>query len=226
MRVFFEKREELTTNVWHYFFLPERPLGYIPGQYVDFRIPHENPDNRGTSRTFTLTSLPSEKHLSFAVKFEEPSSTYKRALMALKPGDAVTITDAMGDVVLPKSSNVPLTFAAGGLGVASFVSMMRWLTEQNEQRDINLLYAIRDPSVLLFREVFDAYQFPIGLKLFSPTTQRLSAETIAGHAQQDGLIYLSGSERFVESLRDELQNDFKASHEQIIYDFFDGYDDL
>lgn len=226
MRVFFEKRYELAPNVWHYFFTAERPVDYIPGQYVDFRIPHGSPDSRGMSRTFTLTSLPSEKQLSFAVKFEEPPSTYKQALQALQPGEEVTITDAMGDVVLPKSSSVPLTFVAGGLGIASFVSILRWLTAQNEHRDITLLYAVRDPQILLFQDVVDSYPFPIGLKIFSPETPRLSAETIAKQAAKDGLIYISGSEKFVESLRHGLENDYDMPHEQIIFDFFDGYHDL
>jgi ferredoxin-NADP reductase len=226
MRVFFEKRYELAPNVWHYFFTAERPVDYIPGQYVDFRIPHTSPDSRGMSRTFTLTSLPSEKQLSFAVKFEEPSSSYKMALARLKPGDEATLTDAMGDVVLPKSSNVPLTFVAGGLGIASFVSIMRWLTEQQEQRDITLLYAVRDHNILLFQDVLDSYPYPVDMKVFSPTSSRLSAKTIAKHTPKDGLLYLSGSEKFVESLRHELENDYNVPHEQIVFDFFDGYSEL
>lgn len=226
MRVRFERKEELAPSVWQYFFVPERPLDYIPGQYVDVRIPHTNPDNRGMSRTFSLITLPSEPLISFAVKFEQPSSTYKLALQSLRPGDGVTITDAMGDVILPKSSLVPLTFVAGGLGVASFVSIMRWLTSQNERRDITLLYAVRNPDILLFKDVFDAYQYPLALHIFSPETPRLTAKTITQYTSPDGLLYLSGSERFVENLRHELENDYAVPHERIVFDFFDGYTDF
>ena len=226
MRVKFERKEELAPGVWQYFFMPERPLDYIPGQYVEVRIPHVEPDNRGMSRTFSLTTLPSEPLIGFAVKFEQPSSTYKRALRNLRSDDEVTITDAMGDVILPKSSLVPLTFVAGGLGVASFVSIMRWLTQQKEQRDITLLYAVRDPDILLFQEVFDAYPYPIALHIFSPNTPRLTAETVTKHITPDGLVYLSGSEKFVETFRHELENDYAMPHERIVFDFFDGYKDF
>ncbi|HVS58976.1 MAG TPA: FAD-dependent oxidoreductase [Candidatus Saccharimonadales bacterium] len=226
MRVKFERKEELSPGVWHYFFVPEKALDYISGQYVDFLIPHTNPDSRGTKRTFTLTSLAEEPHLSFAVRFDEPSSSYKKALFAMERGQEATITDAMGDVVLPKSSLVPLTFVAGGLGMASFVSIMRWLTRENEARDITLLYAVRDPAAILFQDVIDQYPHPITLHMFSPETPRLTAETIKTHTADDGLVYLSGSEKFVEGYRHELQNNYAVPNERIVYDFFDGYHDL
>lgn len=223
MRVFFEKREELTTNVWYYFFLPERPLGYIPGQYVDFRIPHDGADNRGMSRTFTLTSLPSEKHLSFVVKFEEPSSTYKKVLQALQPGGEATITDAMGDLILPKSTDVPLVFVGGGIGIASFASMFKQLLATREERNIFLFYAVRHAREQIFRDLTQAY--PLQLKTITIAPNRLSAKQIIDSTPPNGLIYLSGSEKFVEGLRADLQTQGIA-HEQIIFDFFDGYAEL
>ena len=228
MRVVFERKQELLPDIWEFYFRPERPLDYIPGQYVDLRLPQAHADKRGTSRTFTLTSLPDEPLTSFAVKIELPCSTYKQVLQALQPGDTATVTDAMGDVVLPKDPDVPLVFVAGGLGIASFVSITRWLTKRKEQRTITLLYAVRNKRDILFEEIFNAYQFPIKKTLFTADGEpiRISAALIAEQLVPDSLLYISGSEHFVESLRQELQRDFGVPNEKIIYDFFDGYSEL
>lgn len=228
MHVVFEQKQELVPGIWEFYFKPERPLDYIPGQYVDLRLPHEHADNRGASRTFSLTSLPDEPFISFAVKIETPCSTYKQVLRALQPGDTATITDAMGDVVLPKDPRVPLVFVAGGLGIASFVSSTRWLTKHKERRPITLLYAVRNEGDILFEDIFNAYQFPIKRTLFTPGQRpvRISAALIAEQLVPDSLLYISGSERFVEGLRQELQRDFGVPNEKIIYDFFDGYSEL
>ena len=228
MRVVFERKTELLPTIWEFYFRPERPLNYVPGQYVDLRLPHDSPDSRGSSRTFTLTSLPDESLLSFAVKIVDPCSSYKQVLRNLEVGDEATITDAMGDVILPKDPSVPLLFVAGGLGIASFVSIMRYLTRVNERRDIGLFYALRNKSDRLYQATFEAYQFPFKTTLFASheAQERLSAKIIAEQLPIDGLFYLSGSESFVESLLWDLKTHFKVPDERLVYDFFSGYIEL
>jgi ferredoxin-NADP reductase len=226
MNVVFERKEQHAPDIWQYYFKTDRPLSFVPGQYVDVQLPHSNPDNRGMSRTFTLTSLPGEALMSFAVKFSETMSTYKQALYNIRTGQSATITDAMGDLVLPKSPTVPLVYVAGGLGIASFVSMVRWLTTHDDKRTITLLYALHDTQDALFQDIFSSYPFKIEMKLYSPVTERLTAKLIADAMPADGLIYISGTEKFVELLRSNLQTELHIPHQQIVFDFFDGYADL
>lgn len=225
---------------------PDKPYFFTAGQYADITIPHNNPDRRGLTRTMSWTSSPNSKQLTFTTKFSAPGgspmdSTYKQALLTLKPGDTVTLTDAMGDMVLPLATNTPLVFVAGGLGLASFVSMTRWLREQHDSRHITLLYAVRDVQDVLFQHDFATYAtvgtleqnlYTIDQKADAinwPGTihnTRLTAEEIMKYAGDEAMVYISGSERMVEQLRTELEQDFKLPQYRLAFDYYDGYTDL
>ena len=222
MIVTFEKREELAPNIWQYHFQTERPLDYVPGQYVSLSLPAVRGDRRGSSRTFTLTSLPGQSALSFAAKFEEPLSPYKQALEAMRPGNTATVGSAMGDVVLPKDPKVPLVFVAGGLGVASYVSILRKLTQQHQTREVRLFYAHR-PYDEPFKTLLAA--FPFASKHIAVSPQRLQEDELMQAIRPESLVYISGSEQFVMTIRQNLKLRGVA-HEQIIFDFFDGYSEL
>jgi ferredoxin-NADP reductase len=158
--------------------------------------------------------------LSFAVKIPSPCSSYKQKLMQLEQGAAITISQAMGDLVLPRDVSRPLIFVAGGLGIASFVGMMRWLTEHNQTRPLQLLYAARSQQNLLFDEVIDGCPGLDPVRIISPT--RIDCTRILGSDRPSSLIYLSGSEPFVMNLRLQLLAAGKNPTD-IVFDFFDGY---
>ena len=223
MIVRFEQRKELAPSIWEYSFRPERPVDFIPGQYADFHVLSPLPDPRGQSRVFSMTSLPSSELVSFVAKFVPPLSPYKQALQALQPGDELRLDDAMGDLVLPKSPQIPLVFVAGGIGIASFVSMLEQLLKDKEEREIYLFYALRNRNEQIFRDITDAY--PLSLKTIAIAPHRLSAEEIASSVPPDSYTYISGSQRFVEGLRTDLLARGIA-HEQIAFDYFDGYAEL
>ena len=224
MKVWFERREELAPSIWQYYFRPERPVRFAPGQYVHVQLRHLMDDPRGPSRTFTLTSLPEEELVSFVVKYIQPISTYKQALEWLEPGDEAKIDDPMGDVILPKSPRIPLVLVAGGIGIASFIGMIRQLTQKHEPRTIQLFYALRHKSESIFLDDIQAYPFPIKRSLHI-APDRLQPDQVAAAVKPETLVYISGSERFVEDMCASLELR-GVTHEQIIFDFFDGYADL
>jgi len=223
MKVRFERRSELAPTIWEYHFTPEQPLDFIPGQYTDFHFLQPLGDLRGQSRTFSFTSLPGDSTVSFVVKFPTPCSAYKQALQALQPGDELRVDDAMGDLVLPKLPTIPLVFIAGGIGLASFVSMLRQLLQDHEEREIYLFYAIRNRTEQIFRDITDTY--PLALKTIAIKPHRLTAQEITSSTPPDAYFYLSGSQGFVEGLRGGLTQ-LGVPHEQIIFDYFDGYTEL
>jgi len=223
MKVWFERREELAPNIWEYHFKPERPVDFMPGQYADFHLLQPLGDPRGQSRVFSFTSLPSDPTVSFVVKFVHPLSPYKQALQTLQPGDELRLDDAMGDLVLPKSPETPLVFIAGGIGLASFVSMFKQLLQTREERNIFLFYALRSRTEHIYRSVTDTYPLALNSKTIAP--HRLTADEIKDAVPPDALHYLSGSQAFVEGLRTDLLA-LGIPHDQVIFDYFDGYTEL
>jgi ferredoxin-NADP reductase len=223
MNVSFVRREELAPAIWEYFFRPERPLDFVPGQYVDIVLPGVHDDPRGTSRVYTLTSLPGDELASYVVKVPEPHSSHKQAMLDLQPGDPVQFRDAMGDLILPKDPSRPLVFVGGGIGIASFASMLKYLLDRKEERQIFVFYALRDKYERIFRDLLNAYPLQLNTVVIAPN--RLTAQQIVDSTPPDAQIYLSGSERFVEGLRTNLEILGKPRAD-IVFDFFDGYKEL
>jgi ferredoxin-NADP reductase len=217
MKVFFKRREELAPTIWQYYFRPERPVDFVPGQYIDLQLPDVENDPRGKSRVFTLTSLPNDPVHSFVVKIAEPASLYKQRLTTLEPGYEARVGDAMGDLVLPKSPDIPLVFAGGGIGIASFVSMAKAL---DVPRNITLFYALRDTQEQIFTDVLATLQPSLRI-----APERLSAAEMTIDQSEETLYYLSGSQNFVEGLRRDLQGE-NVSHDRIVFDYYDGYAEL
>jgi ferredoxin-NADP reductase len=223
MKLWFERREELAPAIWEYYFRPERPVDFTPGQYAHFYILTPLNDPRGQLRTFSFTSLPADEFVSFVAKFTTPMSPYKQALQALQPGDELRLDDALGDLVLPKLPTVPLVYIAGGIGIASFVGMFKELLRTRQERQIYLFYALRARNEQIYQDLTAAYPLALFHKTIAP--HRLTADEIVGAVPPEALFYLSGSLGFVEGLHAGLRA-LGVPHEQIVFDYFDGYTDL
>lgn len=139
---------------WDFVFTPRYPIAFRPGQFAEWSLPHAHPDNRGIRRYFTIASSPSEGDLRLGVKFYEPSSSFKKALGALEPGAAVTVTQLAGEFLLPADTQEKLVFIAGGIGITPFRSMICDLIDRNEKRDAVLLYGAGMAEDLAYRDLF------------------------------------------------------------------------
>jgi ferredoxin-NADP reductase len=86
-------------------------------------------------------------------------------MAGMKPGDQITAGELGGDFVLPKDPGFPLVLIAGGIGITPFRSMIKYLLDKGERRDVVLLYSSSTEEEIVFRDVFDQAQRQIGLKV-------------------------------------------------------------
>jgi ferredoxin-NADP reductase len=121
-----EGARRLTPETHELIFRPRRPVRFVPGQYVELTVPHAGADGRGTRRTFSISSPPAEDgRVAVMLRVPPEASTFKRALLALEPGDRVHGTGIGGDFVLPADRSTPLLLVAGGIGITPFLSQLR-----------------------------------------------------------------------------------------------------
>lgn len=218
-------------NIQTFWFKPQKPLEYTAGQFIEMYLPHDNPDERGIKHWFTLSSGPTDELISITTRFAgSKSSSFKKTLFGLKPGTELKFVEPMGDFVLPKDSKIPLVFVAGGMGITPFHSIIKWLTDSLEKRDITLLYAANSSRDFIFIDLFKSY----GLKLIQMVsnadknwqgeTGHLSATNILklANGSSNKLIYVSGPEPMVETLEKDLYT-HGVNKEQLVLDFFPGY---
>lgn len=128
---------------------------FTPGQYMEWTLPHKNADSRGNRRYFSISTSPTESTLGITVKFYNPSSSYKKNLLNLPPGEEIIASQIAGDFTLPKDLKKSLVFVAGGVGIAPFRSMIQYIIDKNLQSDIILLYTNRTKEDILFSDIFE-----------------------------------------------------------------------
>lgn len=231
MNVTFARSEPVAHNIKTFWFKPERPVRYIAGQFTEIYLPHEPVDDRGIRRWFTLSSSPTDEMVSITTKFaSHQSSTFKLQLRTLKSGAALKLADPMGDFVLPKDPSIPIVFVAGGMGITPMHSMVKWLKDTGEKRNIHLIYAVTEEDELAFVPLFQEYDLKFTPIVKTPPqgytgeTGSLSTERILQLAPDDGksLIYLSGPEPMTETFYKELKAKGIAE-ERLVTDYFPGY---
>ena len=215
--------DDTAQNIKTFWFKPQTPAHYIAGQFIEFYLLHEHADDRGQRRWFTLSSSPSEDMLSITTKFAlENGSTFKQTLGELPLGSRIMFSEPMGDFVLPKDTSIPLVFVAGGIGVTPMRSMVKWLTDKAEKRDVTVLYGARDKREIAFRGLFEAYCGGDQFKTF--TDRPITSEDILAviKSKPEALIYLAGPEPMVEKYVADLKQ-VGIQSRQLVTDYFPGY---
>lgn len=231
MNVTFDRTEDVAHNIKTFWFKPERRVRYTAGQFTEIYLPHDNADNRGIRRWFTLSSSPTDGAISITTKFaSHRSSTFKQHLRELQPGAPLKLADPMGDFVLPKDPTIPIVFVAGGMGITPMHSMVKWLKDTGEKRNIHLIYAVTEEDELAFVPLFKEYRLKFTPVVKTPQpghtgeTGSLTTDRILQLAPDDGksLIYLSGPEPMVETFYKEMPLR-GTSKDRLVTDYFPGY---
>ena len=231
MRAILDHTDQETKNIRTFWFKPEKPIRYTAGQYTELKLPHDHPDNRGQKRWFTVSSSPTDDMLSITTKFAgNKASTFKKTLFSLPVGSEVNLADPMGDFVLPRQTDRPLAFIAGGIGVTPMHSMVKWLVDKGEKRQVYLLYATHTLEEVAFRDLFEHAPITFDILLSEPPTGwkgksgELTSDVILSLPGVIGkaLIYLSGPEPMVEKFYKELQEK-GINPQRLVKDAFPGY---
>ena len=221
-----ETRRE-TPDLKSFFFEPETPLTWKAGQYIHYKLPHSNPDDRGIERYFSIASAPFERRVMLTSRFAQKGkgSSFKRALDSMAIGATIEADAPEGDFVLDRVDQ-PILFIAGGIGITPFRAILLDLQSRKKALKIRLLYANRTDE-LAFRDTLEALQrdhrefkidYLIGENRLDGNSIRKAAPTL-----ESTRFYVSGPEPMVESL-DRTLKDLGVPEPNIVNDFFPGYD--
>jgi len=137
-------KKQMNSTVYEFTFDTDK-LQFEPGQYIELSLIHPKSDLRGHRRIFSIVGSSGSEQLSIGTKIPTKPSSYKRALMNVKPGTTLYATRVAGDFVLPDDPNVPIVCIAGGIGVTPFVSFC-----MATDRKIKLIYGVSSVQELSF----------------------------------------------------------------------------
>lgn len=199
----------------------EKPKGFnfYPGQYLDIALPVK--DKLGNTRSFTISSSPTERFLMITTKIG--ATPYKKFMENIKAGDTITSSHPAGTFTLDEST--PAVFLAGGIGITPFRSMIRYALDKKLSTPITLIYS-DSGSHFIFKEELDLWQdkLPNLRIIFNQTSVngRLNKTKLGTAVQRNVIFYLAGSDSFVNNMKGELLQ-LGVDKINIRTDRFDGY---
>ncbi len=228
-------REQLSDNTYEFRFASDGPIPFKPGQYIEWTLPHDNPDNRGNRRYFTISTAPNDPIVGVGVKFYDPSSSFKRGLAHMQPHQTISVSHIAGDFTLPRDESHKLAFIAGGIGITPFASMTRHMLAEKKAPPTVLLYANRTKTDIAYKELFDRARAELGMKTIYALSNEPAppADAYAGTIDADlirreipdfaeRMFYISGPHGMVDSFKHALR-DMGVPLHRIKIDFFPGY---
>jgi glycine betaine catabolism B len=232
------QKVRVTPDSIDFIFRPDyRYFAYLPGQYMEWTLPHNGTDSRGSRRYFTLASSPTEPDVRIGVKFYERSSSYKKALLEADHQTRIVASQISGDFVLPKDPKEKLVFIAGGIGVTPYRSMIKYLFDTKQPRPITMLYSARTAADFAYKDVFEPARQELGINTIYIMTGkdagpgdrysrpgRINADMIQQEVPDymEYTFYISGTQAMVSAMKAVL-SDLGVPRHRVKVDYFSGY---
>jgi ferredoxin-NADP reductase len=226
MKLQFVESRDRAADVKEFVFKPEAGFSWQAGQYMHYVLPHDDADDRGTERWFTNSAAPSEGEIRITTRIAaENGSSFKRALLSLKPGDTIEADGPEGDFVITDPSRNYI-FVAGGIGITPLRSILTEAAAQGQPLHVQLLYPNRTDDIP-FKDELEALQAKNPnlsvdyIVLPNSLTSGMVFQKV--QATDNPIVYISGPAPMVKSFEAELKQS-GVSDEDIKIDDFPGYE--
>ena len=214
-----------------------KPADFVfeAGQYVAMMLSNLiAPDTRAGVRSLSISSAPCEEDLYFTMR--RGDSGFKQTMFALKPGDTVTATKAIGHFTLSHAADgLPIVFLVGGIGVTPVRSILKQAEHDQSTRAFTVLYSNRFAKDAAFHEELKNLALPhlryVGT-LSQETTPCAETNEERGYICESMLrkyvpdvtgvwYYLVGAPAFIEAM-EKMLTDLGVAKERQVCDPFTG----
>ena len=183
--------------------------GHRAGQHVDVRLTAE--DGYQAQRSYSIASAPEDARLAITVERLADGEVSPYLTDELRPDDKLELRGPIGGYfVWETDQGGPLLLVGGGSGVVPLMSMLRHRAAAGSEANARLLYSARSLRDVIYREELERFDVVYTLTREQPQgwtgySRRVDAEMLAEVSfGGDGLAYVCGPTRFVESVADAL----------------------
>lgn len=237
LRLSLLSKESLSQDIYEFVFKAPKKVLFKAGQYFEWTLPRLFLENRGNRRYFTIASSPTEEDVRLGVRVFSKGSRFKQELINMKPGDEIWASQLTGEFTLPDNTSTKLLFIAGGIGITPFRSMIKYVLDHHESRDIVLLYASRSIDSFVYQDIFAEAEKQLGIKVVYIITEKdniptdwqgqsgfidekLLQENVPDYCER--VCYLSGPNAMVERYETLLAS-VGVKKSNIKKDYFPGF---
>lgn len=188
---------------------------YAPGQFAFIKVINTNLPKQ--YHPFSITSVPTEKHLQFGIK---QLGDYTNALSSVQAGDSVSVEGPYGEFGSKLDKYTHQVWIAGGIGITPFISMAKALNNQS----VDLYYSFRSNAQAYFVDELKTIakaktNFRLHL-INSENHPQFSANSIAKHTLNTGAaIWICGPPRMMKAIKNDFVSAGVKSNQIITEEF-------
>ena len=135
--------------------VPDWP-GHVAGQHVDVRL--TAPDGYSAARSYSIASAPSSnKRIEITVERLPNGEVSPYLTQELSVGDDLELRGPVGRwFVWGSDQTEPIQLVAGGSGIVPLMAMIRSRASAGGTAPFQLLYSVREPEAVFYREELQA----------------------------------------------------------------------
>lgn len=248
-RPFIVDRKVVESDVITSFYLkPEdhkEMAGFQPGQYISIKL--EVPGEQFMHiRQYSLSDAPGKGYYRISVKreagSENPDGKVSNYLHDhVNEGDILKISAPAGDFFLDLQKESPVVLLSGGVGLTPMMSMLKTVTEVQQQREVIFIHAAQNSSVHALKDEVDLIADRENVTSFvfydSPTAEDREKQNfdVEGYvtknwlkdhtAIQEADFYFCGPSPFMKAIYHSLK-ELGVDEARIHFEFFGPKDDL
>jgi ferredoxin-NADP reductase len=188
--------------------------GHVAGQHVDVRLTAS--DGYSAVRSYSIASAPnSEKRVELTVERLPNGEVSPYLTQEVAIGDRLELRGPIGGWFVWRSQQTePVQLVAGGSGLVPLMAMIRSRTAAGSTAPFRLLYSVREPEAVLYRDELRAFSGHYGTVILTYAYTRvvpkdwprppgrIDADLIARTTWPSNLsptCYVCGPTSFVES---------------------------
>lgn len=148
--VSFSEKKRLNKETFEFRFAKPRGFKFKPGQYLKMYLKIPRPDDRGTSRYFTISASPNSDFISVTTKIIR--SSFKKKLSRLKKGEEVSIFAPLGYFNFDATDKRTKVFLAAGIGITPYHSILTTMANKKTDFEIFLFVSFSTQSEIIYEK--------------------------------------------------------------------------
>jgi PAS domain S-box-containing protein len=205
--VTFQKKIDIEKDTFEFYFKVEGEFNFVAGQYAWLQFDRlKYTDLKGDRRAFSiLNSQNVENTISFLCRIG--TSGFKKTMLELKEGDKANVIGPFGhSFCFPEEKNENLVLISSGVGIAPFLSLVRYATQSNLNKKIQLLsFHLKDKGILYKTELETLSNQNKNLKV-SHIQDAVDSKLFKSVVEKKSIYYISGTQFFVNQVCTSLKS--------------------
>lgn len=176
-------------------------MPFLPGQHMDVRL--TAPDGYRAQRSYSIASSPlDEGEIELTIDRLEEGEVSGYFHDVVVEGDLVEVRGPFASYFVWRGE-APALLIGGGSGVVPLMAMMRHRRRTMPELEMELIYSARTVEELIYADELDG-DVTVTLTRETPEgwtgrTGRIDADLIAGPAANARIVFICGSNGFVEA---------------------------